>query len=66
MISIPQRSLFAEDIARNLKPAKAIGMATVWVDNGSEQPPEDRDRSFVDYTTTNIGRWLLDILEEDA
>lgn len=60
----PARSLFAEDMARNLKPAKAIGMTTVWVDNGSEQPPEDSDRSFIDYTTTDIGHWLQDILED--
>ena len=31
----PARSLFVEDMARNLKPAKALGMTTVWVDNGS-------------------------------
>ena len=35
----PAHSLFVEDMARNLKPAKAIGMTTVWVDNGSEQGP---------------------------
>lgn len=62
----PARSLFAEDLARNLKPAKAIGMTTVWVDNGSEQPPEDMDLSYVDYTTTDIGHWLHGIMEEDA
>lgn len=61
----PERALFVEDMARNLKPAKAIGMTTVWVDNGSEQPPDDSDRSFIDYTTGDIGRWLLEILEED-
>jgi putative hydrolase of the HAD superfamily len=60
----PRRSLFAEDMARNLKPARAIGMTTVWVDNGSEQPPDDSDRSFIDYTTHDIGHWLLEMLEE--
>ena len=62
----PAESLFAEDLARNLKPAKAIGMATVWVDNGSEQAPGEDDLAYIDYRTTDIGRWLLDILEEDA
>ena len=33
----PNESLFVEDMARNLAPAKAIGMTTVWIDNGSEQ-----------------------------
>ncbi|NML06955.1 pyrimidine 5'-nucleotidase [Sphingomonas sp. G-3-2-10] len=62
----PHESLFVEDMARNLRPAKAIGMATVWIDNGSEQLPGDADRSFIDYITTDIGQWLFDILEEDA
>lgn len=62
----PHESLFVEDMARNLRPAKAIGMATVWIDNGSEQLPGDEDRSFIDYTVNDIGQWLLDILEEDA
>lgn len=62
----PAESLFVEDLARNLKPAKAIGMTTVWVDNGSEQPPDCTDRSYIDYTTDDLGRWLLEILENDA
>ena len=62
----PHHSLFVEDMARNLKPAKAIGMTTVWVDNGSEQPPGDTERGFIDYTTNDIGHWLLEILEDQA
>lgn len=62
----PRQSLFVEDMARNLKPAKAIGMTTVWIDNGSEQTPEDsgsQERSFIDYRITDLGQWLHDILE---
>ncbi|WNO54143.1 pyrimidine 5'-nucleotidase [Stakelama saccharophila] len=59
----PEASLFVEDMARNLKPAKAIGMTTVWVDNGSEQAA-DRDRSFIDFTTRDLGQWLEQILED--
>ncbi|MET0307591.1 MAG: pyrimidine 5'-nucleotidase [Sphingomonas sp.] len=59
----PTRSLFVEDMARNLKPAKAIGMATVWIDAGSEQGPGE-DRSFIDYTITDLGHWLHEILED--
>lgn len=58
----PEESLFVEDMARNLAPAKAIGMTTVWVDNGSEQAA-DIDRSFIDFTTHDIRHWLEDILE---
>ena len=59
----PVTSLFVEDMARNLLPAKQIGMTTVWVDNGSEQAP-DADRSFIDYTVTELSSWLHSILEE--
>ncbi|RYY24976.1 MAG: pyrimidine 5'-nucleotidase [Sphingomonadales bacterium] len=61
----PKASLFVEDMARNLKPAKAIGMTTVWIDNGSEQT-EDPDRSYIDYTITDLGAWLHEILEDQA
>jgi len=59
----PAQSLFADDMARNLAPAKAIGMMTVWVDNGSEQG-HDADRNFIDFTTHDITHWLHDILED--
>lgn len=59
----PAQALFVEDMARNLKPAKAIGMTTVWIDNGSEQGPGD-DRSFIDYSVADLGDWLHAILED--
>ena len=59
----PGRALFADDMARNLAPAKAIGMTTVWVDNGSEQAP-DPARDFIDYRVGEIGPWLDAILED--
>lgn len=58
----PAASLFVEDMARNLAPAKAIGMTTVWVDNGSEQA-EDGARDFIDFTIGDLGAWLHDIQE---
>ena len=58
----PARALFADDMARNLKPAHAIGITTLWIDNGSEQGA-DPDRSFIDFSTSDLTRWLHDILE---
>ena len=58
----PTRALFVEDMARNLVPAKALGMATVWVDNGSEQAGRGADPAFIDYRTHDIGEWLTGIL----
>ena len=59
----PTQSLFVEDMARNLKPAKAIGMSTVWVDNGSEQSP-DMDRSYIDFTVRDLAPWLESMMED--
>ncbi|WP_046349135.1 pyrimidine 5'-nucleotidase [Sphingomonas changbaiensis] len=61
----PAESLFIEDMARNLKPAKAIGMTTVWVNNGSEQGREPDDRAYVDYEVTDLGEWLHRILGDE-
>jgi len=58
----PAESLFADDMARNLKPAHDIGMATLWIDNGSEQGA-DPARDFIDFTTSDLTRWLHDQLE---
>lgn len=58
----PATALFADDMARNLVPAKAIGMTTVWVDNGSEQG-RDADRAHIDFTVHDLTAWLTRILE---
>ncbi len=60
----PARALFVEDMARNLVPAKAIGMTTVWVDNGSEQGPADTPPDYIDYRITDVGDWLAGVVAE--
>lgn len=59
----PSRALFVEDMARNLKPAKAIGMATVWVNNGSEHGSADASPEFIDFETHDLSHWLNKIME---
>lgn len=59
----PATALFADDMRRNLAPAKAIGMTTVWVDNGSEQAAGD-DRGFIDYTVRALAPWLQRAMED--
>lgn len=54
----PAQSLFVEDMARNLKPAKAIGMTTVWVNNGSEYGGQGAQPDFIDYEIADVGEWL--------
>jgi putative hydrolase of the HAD superfamily len=57
----PRTALFVEDMARNLVPAKALGMTTVWIDNGSEQASHEADPAFIDYRIADIGEWLSQI-----
>ncbi len=62
----PERALFAEDMARNLKPAKALGMTTVWIDNGSERGSHGADPAFIDHVAADICEWLNQVLEEEV
>lgn len=57
----PTTALFAEDMARNLAPAKAIGMTTLWVNNGSEQAGGEACPSYIDHETDEITAWLSGI-----
>jgi putative hydrolase of the HAD superfamily len=61
----PARAAFFEDMARNLKPAKAIGMTTIWVNNGSEAGGHDHHPDFVDYETDHLRPFLAAILGEN-
>jgi putative hydrolase of the HAD superfamily len=62
----PAHALFVEDMARNLVPAKALGMTTVWVNNGSEDGDRGVDRAAIDYEIAEVGAWLDEILEGEA
>lgn len=59
----PTTSLFVEDMARNLKPAKAIGMTTVWVNNGSELGNHEADAGYIDFEIHDVGHWLDEITQ---
>lgn len=61
----PKRALFAEDMARNLKPAKTLGMATLWVNNGSERGNHDAHPDFIDFETDDVGAWLDSVILEE-
>jgi len=62
----PKGALLADDIAANLRPAKALGMTTVWVDNGSERGNHGADESFIDHRIEDTGEWLEAIVQETA
>ena len=58
----PERALLADDMVQNLAPAKALGMTTIWVDNGSERGNHNYDSQVVDERITDVGEWLETIL----
>ena len=61
----PSRALLVDDMVQNLAPAKALGMTTIWVDNGSERGNHNYDDQVVDERISDVGEWLLSILGED-
>ena len=61
----PNQALLADDMAANLKPAKALGMTTIWVDNGSERGNHGMG-DFIDHRIRSVSDWLEGILEGKA
>jgi putative hydrolase of the HAD superfamily len=60
----PTSACMVEDMAQNLRPAKALGMTTVWVDNGSERGNHDAEPAHIDLTIRDVAEWLDSLLEE--
>ena len=54
----PARAILFEDILRNLAPAAALGMATVWVRNDSAWASSGADGITPDYVTDDLAAWL--------
>ena len=60
----PSSAAMIEDMAQNLKPAKELGMKTVWVDNGSERGNHGHHPDFIDLTIADVGEWLEEMFDE--
>ena len=54
----PTRALFVEDTARNLQPAKALGMTTVWINTGAEWAGREHDPAYIDHEITDLESWV--------
>jgi putative hydrolase of the HAD superfamily len=61
----PTEAVLVDDMAQNLAPAKALGMTTVWVDNGSERGGHAFDEALVDLRITDVGEWLEEMLGDE-
>ncbi len=61
----PESAVFVEDMARNLAPAKALGMQTVWLDLATEWGDRAKDDAAIDLVVGDIAQWL-DTLADNA
>ncbi|MEP3225119.1 MAG: pyrimidine 5'-nucleotidase [Parasphingorhabdus sp.] len=57
----PERSLFVEDMARNLRPAKDLGMTTIWINTGSEWGARDHAPDYIDHEITDLESWVTSL-----
>ena len=57
----PSETVFIEDIAINLEPAKKLGMKTVWLKNNEYWGKKNSDKKFVDLKIENLSSFLKEI-----
>ena len=57
----PKESCFVEDIAINLKPAKKLGMKTVWIKNTEYWGKKSSDEDFIDLKVKDVCSLLKEI-----
>lgn len=54
----PRRAVMVEDMARNLAPAAALGMTTVWLNTAYEWGQVDLDAAVIDHVIDDLETWL--------
>ena len=57
----PEETVFIEDIAKNLEPAKKLGMKTVWLINNEYWGKKDSDKKYIDLKIENLSSFLKEI-----
>jgi putative hydrolase of the HAD superfamily len=60
----PETAIFFEDIVRNLVPAAALGMTTVWVRGEDNWVLPGNEDAKPDFETNDLVAWLDDALSE--
>ncbi len=61
----PLRAAFFEDMARNLAPAKALGLTTIWYNNGVDGGDRGSQSDYIDYETRDLAPFLRRLLGQD-
>lgn len=56
-----EESIFIEDTAKNLKPAKLLGLKTVWLENDFNLNDYKKNSQYVDYIYSDLNSFLNDI-----
>lgn len=54
----PKEAVMVEDMVRNLKPAHALGMETVWIDTGEIWGRKDYDASIITHEIEALSQWI--------
>lgn len=54
----PKGCAMVEDMARNLRPAAALGMATVWIRGEAAWALPEAGADYIDHETDNLVDWL--------
>ena len=52
------KAIFIEDTARNLVPAKNLGMSTVWMENSFNENDFKKNFTYIDYSFKNVKSFL--------
>jgi putative hydrolase of the HAD superfamily len=60
----PRRAIMVEDIARNLAPAAALGMTTVWVRTASQWGQEGSNDDYVHHIIDDLADWLIAYVDD--
>lgn len=62
----PPKTVFVEDMARNLTPAAKMGMVTVWLCDGDKWGELNHEPVHVDFEIDNLPQWLNGITGTSA
>jgi putative hydrolase of the HAD superfamily len=54
----PGRAVMVEDMARNLEPAAALGMTTVWLSGTLDWAKEGAEEAYVHHVAEDLTEWL--------
>ncbi|WP_046022818.1 pyrimidine 5'-nucleotidase [Magnetospira sp. QH-2] len=57
----PTDTVMVEDMARNLIPAHALGMTTLWIDTGSDFGRDGHHEDHIHHATDDLSAWLAGV-----